>query len=296
MAIRPFVKWAGGKGQLLLELKKLYPKDLGTHITKYCEPFVGGGAVLFDILSNYQLREVYISDVNSALINTYQVLQRRCDELIDALQAHKAAYLKASDRRAYYYEARSGFNTLDHTVSADSQLQKAALFLFLNKTCFNGLYRVNRSGAFNVPAGAYQNPSILDADQLRQISALLQKVIIVCGDYRQSDSFIDGQTFVYFDPPYRPLGPTANFTAYTQDGFTDESQRELAAFVHVLAERGAKVIVSNSDPKNADASDDFFDQLYAPFYIHRADAARMINRNAARRGKISELIITTYEP
>ena len=294
--LKPFVKWAGGKNQLLPTLRGIYPAELGGSVNKYAEPFVGGGAVLFDILSRYSLEELYISDTNAELINAYRIIKLQHEKLIPMLNVMQNEYvpLGVNDRKLYYYEKRRSFN--DIKVSGDEavNIEKAALFIFLNKTCFNGLYRVNRNGMFNVPMGAYKSPCICDEENLKNISSALENVKIVCGDYRKSEEFIDRNTFVYFDPPYRPLTETASFTAYTESVFDDRSQFELAEYVELLAERGARIAVSNSDPKNTDINDDFFDNLYKKHNIKRVQATRMINCNSDSRGKINELLITNY--
>ncbi|MDR0861790.1 MAG: DNA adenine methylase [Oscillospiraceae bacterium] len=291
MAVKPFLKWAGGKGQLLGAIRAKYPAELGADVTKYAEPFVGGGAVLFDILESYRLNEIYISDINRELILTYTTLSDNADALIAALSDMERAYLSASEeaRKAMYYAKRDRFNALKTERSESVEL--AALFVFLNKTCFNGLYRVNAKGAFNVPQGSYRNPTICDADNLRAVSEKLQGVTIVCGDYALSRGFIDEHTFAYFDPPYRPLTATSSFTAYSQDGFGDAEQTELARFIDEMTERGAWVVASNSDPKNADENDDFFDRLYRRHTITRIDATRAINSISSGRGRVSELLI-----
>ena len=168
------------------------------------------------------------------------------------------------------------------------------MIIFLNKTCFNGLFRVNKKGLFNVPMGAYKNPLICDEINLRAVSEKLQKVTIVCGDYRKSAEFIDKNTFVYFDPPYRPITDTASFTAYTENLFNDEEQVELAHFVDDMHRKGAKIVVSNSDPKNSNTQDDFFDNIYSTHKIKRVEATRMINCNSEARGKIKELLISNF--
>ena len=294
-AVRPFLKWAGGKGQLLSEIEKYYPFADGT-ITKYAEPFVGGGAVLFDVLSRYDLEAVYISDINAELINTYRVIKTDVENLIAILSImqNKFLPLDTEKRKAYYLEKRARFNELKGNGGTDFGLEKAALMIFLNKTCFNGLYRVNRKGLFNVPVGAYKNPLICDEKNLRAVSEKLQNVEMVCGDYRESADFIDEKTFVYFDPPYRPLTQTAAFTAYTENLFNDEAQKELADFVAEMNQKGAKIVVSNSDPKNADEEDEFFDTLYSAHHIRRVNATRMINCNSDARGKIKELLISNF--
>lgn len=293
--VKPFLKWAGGKGQLLTEIEKYYPFENGK-ITKYAEPFVGGGAVLFDVLSKYNLDAVYISDINAELINTYCIIRDEINELIDMLMVLQNEFVPMStdDRKAYYMAKRERFNDLKLTGSDNIYIEKAALMIFLNKTCFNGLYRVNKKGLFNVPMGSYRNPLICDEENLRAASEKLQNVTIVCGDYRLSSDFIDENTFVYFDPPYRPITETANFTAYTENLFNDEEQIELAKFVDAMHCKGAKVVVSNSDPKNSNTEDDFFDKIYSSHNINRVEATRMINCNSDARGKIKELLISNF--
>lgn len=293
--VKPFLKWAGGKGQLLSEIEEYYPFSDGK-ITKYAEPFVGGGAVLFDILSRYDVEEVYISDINAELINTYCIIRDHVEELISALSTMQGKFvpMDTESRKAYYMAKRERFNELKVNGNEAGDIEKAALMIFLNKTCFNGLYRVNRKGLFNVPMGSYKNPLICDEENLRAVSEKLQKVTIVCGDYRESAEFIDEHTFVYFDPPYRPITETAGFTAYTENLFNDEEQIELAKFVDGLNRKGAKVVVSNSDPKNAKNDDEFFDNIYSAHKIKRVEATRTINCNSEARGKIKELLISNY--
>lgn len=293
--VKPFLKWAGGKGQLLKEIKKYYPFENGK-ITKYAEPFVGGGAVLFDVLSKYDLNEIYISDINAELINAYCIIRDDIDELIDLLAKYQSEYvpLGKEERKRYYLTKRECFNDLKAGGNETINIEKAALMMFLNKTCFNGLYRVNKKGLFNVPMGAYKNPLICDENNLRAVSEKLQNVTIVCGDYKKSADFIDENTFVYFDPPYRPITDTASFTAYTENLFNDEEQIELANFVELMHKKGAKVVVSNSDPKNSNTDDNFFDNIYASHKIKRVEATRMINCNSEARGKIKELLISNF--
>ncbi len=293
--MRPFLKWAGGKGQLLSEIEKYYPFKNGI-ITKYAEPFVGGGAVLFDILSKYNLEKVYISDINAELINTYRIIRDDIDELIDMLVIMQGEFVPMSqdDRKAYYLAKRKRFNDLKVNSNENINIEKAALMIFLNKTCFNGLFRVNKKGLFNVPMGSYKKPMICDEENLQVVSEKLKNVTIVCGDYRESVDFIDNNTFVYFDPPYRPITNTASFTAYTENLFNDEEQIELARFVDDMHRKGAKVIISNSDPKNSNTNDDFFDNIYSSHKIKRIEATRMINCNSEARGKIKELLISNF--
>ncbi len=293
--VKPFLKWAGGKGQLLAEIENYYPFENGT-ITKYAEPFVGGGAVLFDILSKYDLEEVYISDINAELINTYRIIRDDIDELVAILMVMQREFvpMDTEHRKVYYTAKRERFNDLKVNGNETVNIEKAALMIFLNKTCFNGLFRVNKKGLFNVPMGSYKNPMICDEDNLRAVSKKLQRVKIVCGDYRESADFIDENTFVYFDPPYRPITDTASFTAYTENLFNDEEQIELARFVDVMHRKGAKVVISNSDPKNSNTEDDFFDNIYSAHKIKRVEANRMINCNSEARGKIKELLISNF--
>ncbi|MCW6663800.1 DNA adenine methylase [Aerococcaceae bacterium NML190073] len=287
--LKPFVKWAGGKGQLLHEIRSQYP----TRFKKYVEPFVGGGAVLFDILSRYDLEEVYISDINAELINAYRIIRDNINELIVLLQRMQDDYLSLDQegRKEYYYEQRRAYNAEMREVDST---QKAAWFIFLNRTCFNGLYRVNKRGEFNVPVGSYKNPIICDEHNLRNLSEALTKVQIVHGDYKKAKDFIDADTLVYFDPPYRPLTETARFTSYTVECFDDNDQIALATFIDELHQRGAKIIASNSDPKNISEEDNFFDVLYSDYIIRRVKANRMINSKSESRGKINELLIVNY--
>ena len=293
---KPFIKWVGGKGQLLPEINKLYPIELGKNITKYAEIFLGGGAVLFDILSKYKLDEVYISDKNLELINTYKSIRDNIDILIKSLKEMEEQYipLNNEDRKIYYYEKREEYNSLKIN-SEMNNIEKAILFIFLNKTCFNGLYRVNKKGKFNVPMGAYKKPKICDEENLKNVSLTLRNVKIVYADYRESEKFIDDKTFVYIDPPYRPLNITSSFTSYTENDFNDKEQIELAEYINVLNKKGAKIVISNSDPKNNDIDDNFFDKLYKNYNINRVKATRMLNSNASLRGAINELLITNYK-
>lgn len=289
--IKPFLKWAGGKAQLLKEIKKYYP--FNDNITKYAEPFVGGGAVLFDILNNFNLKKIYISDINNELINAYRVIQIQHNELIELLNKYQKEYwpLSVAERNNYFLKKRELFNRLKLSQQ-ENDLTKAALLIFLNKTCFNGLYRVNKKGLFNVPIGRYNQPLICDADNLFNVHKKLRNVTIICCDYRNSADFIDEHTFVYFDPPYRALSATANFTSYTQNCFDDQEQINLAKFFEAMDRRGAKLLLSNSDPKNMDEKDNFFDKLYSPYNIRRLAATRIINCKGSARGKINELLVS----
>lgn len=293
---KPFIKWVGGKGQLLSEINKLYPVELGKNINKYAEIFVGGGAVLFDILSKYKLDEVYISDKNLELINTYKSIRDNVDILIKSLKEMEEQYipLDNENRKDYYYKKREEYNSLKINSEVNN-IEKAVLFIFLNKTCFNGLYRVNKKGEFNVPMGAYKKPKICDEENLKNVSLTLRNVKILYADYRESEKFIDDKTFVYIDPPYRPLNITSSFTSYTENDFSDKEQIELVEYINVLNKKGTKIVISNSDPKNNDIDDNFFDKLYKNYNINRVKATRMLNSNASLRGAINELLITNYK-
>lgn len=289
--LKPFVKWVGGKSQLLHQLEKFISTDGEQVFTKYAEPMVGGGALLFSVLSKFHFDKLYISDINAELINVYNVVKNNVDELVDKLTQMQLSFVPMDDngRKYFYYTVRERFNTL--SLTAESSIEKAALFIFLNKTCFNGLYRVNKKGQFNVPMGAYKNPTICDESNLRNVSKALQNVTIVCGDYSLSQSFIDKNTFVYIDPPYRPISKTATFTAYNTDCFDDNEQIRLAKFINDINLSGAKVLLSNSDPQNNDPDDRFFEDLYSSYTITKVEANRAINSKGDSRGKIKELLI-----
>lgn len=291
---KPIIKWAGGKRQLLSHIRETYPAGLGDRISKYAEPFIGGGAVLFDILTHYEMKEVYISDINKDLINLYRAVKEEIEDLIEILARYESQFIPLSleDRKIYYYEKRDLYNQT--MVKDEINVRKAALFIFLNKTCFNGLYRVNKKGGFNVPMGSYKNPCICDKDNLIEASKLLKNVQIYHDSYLKSDEFIDDHTFVYIDPPYRPLTTTSSFTAYSEFNFDDKEQIELAKFATMLAYNGASVILSNSDPKNINNEDNFFDDLYREFRIKRVPASRMINSKGSNRGKLNELLIANF--
>lgn len=290
MSAKPFVKWVGGKTQLLPEIRQKYPQT----ITKYCEPFVGGGAVLFDVLQGFHPQEVLINDINPELINLYNQIKTNCEPLINLLGNLQINYLNTPvpDRKNLYLSKRSTYNHFIIEKNSTNDLEKAALFIFLNKTCFNGLYRVNAKGLFNVPFNNAANPPICDADNLRECSKLLQNVTMHIGDYSYCTNFIDKNTFVYLDPPYRPLTESSSFTSYNANGFNDAKQIELGNFITEMSNRGAKIVASNSDPKNTNEDDNFFDDLYADFNVERIHASRMINSNAKKRGAINELLIS----
>lgn len=291
ITVKPFIKWAGGKSQLLNEIRKKYPE----RIERYCEPFVGGGAVLLDVLANFHPDEILINDINAELINLYIQIRDNVEFLINNLSELQELYwsMDENSRKVFYIKQRERFNFGIQTGNI-SEDEMAYLFIFLNKTCFNGLYRVNKKGLFNVPIGSYKKPLICDTNNLRLVSSLLQNVKIICGDYSETADFIDENTFVYIDPPYRPLSTTASFTSYSNIKFGDEEQVSLGRFIDRISDNGAKVIASNSDPKNADENDNFFDTIYSAYDILRVSATRMINSKSNGRGSINELLICNY--
>lgn len=295
--IRPFIKWAGGKGNLIPQLKKFYPFELNnTKINKYIEPFVGGGAVLINILQEYDVKEAYAFDINMDLINCYNVIKTDVENLIKELKIKEKEFkkLQGKERQEYFYNIRKEYNS--YKINEDeTNVKRAFEFIFLNRTCFNGLYRVNKNGEFNVPYGKYKNPTICDANNLRNLAYLIRNVKFQYGDYKKSEEYIDCNTFVYFDPPYRPLSNTSGFTSYTKENFNDDNQKELACYFRTLNEKDAKLMLSNSNPKNTNENDNFFEEIYKGFYINEISAKRMINANAKGRGEISELLITNYK-
>ncbi|MDE6789242.1 MAG: DNA adenine methylase [Ruminococcus sp.] len=287
LTVKPFIKWAGGKGQLLGIIREKYPET----INKYCEPFVGGGAVLLDVLANFKPEEVLINDINHELINAYIHIRDNTEDMIDSLTDMQEKFwnMNSNQQKEYFYIQRAKFN--DGIRNNIHDVSMAILFIFLNKTCFNGLYRVNSQGFYNVPVGSYRKPHICDPDNIRIISSLLQNVKIKCGDYSKCSDFVDENTFVYIDPPYRPLNKTSSFNSYHENKFGDEQQIQLAKFLELLSQKGAKILASNSDPKNINENDDFFDDIYKNFNIARVKAKRMINSRGSGRGNLNELII-----
>ena len=291
---KPFLKWAGGKGQLLNKFKEIYPQELiNGEIKIYIEPFVGGGAVLFDILQNYQIEKAYINDINKELINCYRCIKANAEEVIKQLDILEKEYLTSEDRAIYFYKVRDRYNEIQ--LNAHYDFEKCADFIFLNKTCFNGLYRVNKDGKFNVPHGKYKNPLICDKENLRLCSNLLQKVEISFGSYEQVLENANNKTFVYFDPPYRPLIENNSFVSYDKSGFDDNNQIKLAEKYKTLDNKKCLLMLSNSDPKNTNKEDNFFDDIYKGFEIERVFAKRMINCQASKRGDITEIVVMNYK-
>lgn len=287
----PFIKWVGGKTQLLEEVRKSLPRDFDSrpHLT-YVEPFVGGGAVLFWILQAYpNIERAVINDINEELICTYRVIKSSVEELIAALSKIQNEYLplNANERKAYFMEKRTRFNSKQMTP-----VETASLFIFLNRTCFNGLYRVNSKGEFNVPHGKYARPRICDVENLRACSKVLQKVEILCGDFSETGRYAGPNTLFYFDPPYKPITETSSFTSYAKGGFDDDEQIRLRDFCDKISKDNAMFVASNSDPRDVNPQENFFDTIYNKFVIKRVSASRMINSDASGRGAISELMIS----
>ncbi|MGI6667298.1 MAG: DNA adenine methylase [Bacillota bacterium] len=265
-AARPFIKWAGGKKQILRELLARAPQTFGT----YFEPFLGGGAVFFSLSPS----KAVLSDLNPHLMNAYLVVRDRVDELAESLEVHRAD-------RDYYYMMR------DLSPETMSDVERASWFIYLNKTCYNGLWRVNKSGRFNVPFGRYKNPRILDRSNLHAASRALRAADLRCSDFEDAVQDALPGDFVYFDPPYLPLGGTAVFTSYTGEGFDVSEQERLAEVFRRLSRKGVFVMLSNSDVP-------LVRRLYRGFRIDTIQAARAISCRGDRRGLVGEVIITGY--
>jgi len=292
MRAKPFLKWAGGKSQLIEQIKKQLPKNIKTNDFTYIEPFVGSGAVLFWMLEEFQnMKNAIINDINQDLTNSYLTIKHNVQDLIDMLKKWEIEYHNISEnqesKKEYYYEKRSLFNTRN-----SDQTTQSALFIFLNRTCFNGLYRVNRKNEFNVPIGSYKTPQICNKENLLAVSQVLQKVEILNGDFSETLKYTNDNTFFYFDPPYKPLNETSSFNSYAKDEFNDAEQIRLKEFCETLDNQNHQWILSNSDVKGKDINNNFFDDLYSSFNILRVNARRSINANPSKRGQLTELLIT----
>lgn len=291
---KPFLKWAGGKTQLLPTIDSFLPESFQkkNDIT-YIEPFVGGGAMLFYMLQKYpNIKKAIINDINPHLIRTYLVVRDNPYALIDILEDLQSAFKALGEhemQKEFYLNIRSRFN--QHLLT---DVEEAAYMIFLNRTCFNGLYRENSKGEFNVPFGKYVNPTICDEALILADSELLQKVDILHGDFSETGDYVDGYTFFYFDPPYRPLDATSSFNSYVKEAFDDNEQIRLKKFYASLSLQGCHVMLSNSDGRGRNDEDVFFDKLYSEFVIERVYAKRCINSNASKRGILTELLIRNY--
>lgn len=290
---KPFIKWVGGKSQLIPQLEALLPSNFTSwqNVT-YIEPFIGGGAMLFYMIKTHSnITRAVINDINADLTTCYLTVRDHPNELIKSLRQIQTQYhalLDEDARRNYYMDMRDRFNT----KTLDS-IENTCLFIFLNRTCFNGLYRVNRKGLFNVPFGRYDNPMICDAETILSDSLLLQNVEILTGDFRQTINYAQTPSLFYFDPPYRPLSDTSSFNDYSKEAFDDAAQIRLKEFCDEVNAAGHSFMLSNSDPKGKNG-DTFFDDLYSEYIIDRVWASRNVNANASKRGKLTEILVHNY--
>jgi len=290
---KPFIKWAGGKGQLIEQLEDLLPADFDNwDDVTYIEPFVGGGAMLFYMLQAHpNITHAVINDINPKLTACYEIIRDFPQQLIDSLSNIQEEYYALEDeetKKDFFLRCRTEFN------GDIDRLRMSTLFIFLNRTCFNGLYRENKKGDFNVPFGKYLSPTICDADTILADSELLQNVEIMTGDYQQTRLRAYGNTFFYFDPPYRPLSNTSSFNDYTKQPFNDEAQVRLKEFCDMINQDGHTFMLSNSDCLGKDGKDRFFDDLYAEYRIDRVWAKRNVNSIASKRGKLTEILVHNY--
>lgn len=297
----PFVKWAGGKSKLAPIIEDRIEKSIGfENIEHYIEAFTGGGALFFYLVQKYKFKTATLIDINIELINAYRVIKQNPYELmdfLDTMQEHYNQQENEEGKSEYFYEVRMEFNELEDKshLYKTIDINRAAQFIFLNKTCFNGLYRENSKGKYNVPFGKRKVINLYELNNILEISSTLQNVNIVAGDYRLAKEFLQPNTLVYFDPPYRPITGTAAFTAYSKGGFNDIDQQELAEFCANISNQGAYFALSNSDPYNGDINDDFFDSLYSEFEIHRIYAARAIAARSSSRKAVTEILIVNEQ-
>lgn len=292
---KPFIKWVGGKSQLIEQLDAQLPADFGKweNVT-YVEPFVGGGAMLFYILQRYpNIKRAVINDINPDLANCYRTVRDNPEELIASLKDIEGSYLALETeeaRKEFFMAVRARYNekNLD-------PIENTTKFFFLNRTCFNGLYRVNKKGLFNVPFGRYSNPTICDPETIRKDSELLQRVEILNGDFEATFDYAQGKTLFYFDPPYRPLSDTSSFNDYAKEAFNDDAQIRLKEYCDKINTAGYSFMLSNSDCKGKNEEDNFFDVLYSAYKIERVWASRSINSNPNKRGKLTEILVHNYQ-
>ena len=291
---KPFIKWVGGKSQLIEQLEAQLPTDFDNwEYVTYIEPFVGGGAMLFYMLQRYpNINHAIINDINSDLATCYRTVRDTPEQLISSLKDIEKAYLALETedgRKDFFMAVRERYNekNLD-------PIENTTKFFFLNRTCFNGLYRVNKKGLFNVPFGKYANPTICDPETIRKDSELLQRVEILNGDFEATFEYAHGNTFFYFDPPYRPLSDTSSFNDYAKEAFNDDAQIRLKEYCDRIHEAGFRFMLSNSDCKGKNEEDNFFDVLYQAYQIERVWASRNINSNPNKRGKLTEILVHNY--
>ena len=269
---------------MIEQIKEQLPENIQQNNFTYIEPFVGSGAVLFWMLEHFpNLENAIINDINKDLTNSYETIKNDVNGLIQILSEWEIEYHNFAEnqevKKGYYYEKRTLFNTRN-----SDQTTQSALFIFLNRTCFNGLYRVNRKNEFNVPIGSYKKPQICNTENLLAVSEVLQRVEILNGDYSETLQYATENTFFYFDPPYKPLSDTSSFNSYSKDEFDDKEQIRLKEFCDTLNNQGHQWILSNSDVKGKDPNNNFFDDLFANFNIIRVNARRSINANPSKRG------------
>ena len=294
--LKPILKWAGGKSQLLPAIQERLPSYI-VEGQDFClvEPFFGGGALSFFMLSEYKnLKKMIINDMNQDLVNVYQVVRDNVQELmvkLDQFQAEYDVLTSKEEKEPYFLLKRKTFNQKNQ-----DNITQAAIFIFLNKAAFNGLYRVNKKNEFNVPIGSYKKPIFYNKNILTNLSEKLAFTQILCGDYTEIQEHLpmDLPSFFYLDPPYRPISQTASFNQYGANGFNDEEQRRLSYFCRDLNQKGHQFLLSNSDPKNTDITDSFFDDLYYGFNIERVAANRAISASTVGRKLITELMIYNY--
>jgi len=277
---------------LIEQIREQLPNSIEINEFTYIEPFVGSGAVLFWMVEQFpNMKNAIINDINQDLINSYLTIKYNVQDLISILKKWEIEYHSISQnqekKKEYYYEKRNLFNSRE-----SAQTTQSALFIFLNRTCFNGLYRVNRKNEFNVPIGSYKTPQICNVDNLMAVSEILQKVEILNGDFSETLKYANDTTFFYFDPPYKPLNETSSFNSYSEKEFDDKEQIRLKEFCDTLNEHNYQWILSNSDVKGKDPNNNFFDDLFANFNIIRVNARRSINANPSKRGQLTELLIT----
>lgn len=287
--VKPFLKWAGGKTKLIQKILEHLPVNFN-EIERYIEPFVGGGALLFYILKTYpNIKNAVINDVNKDLTDGYNIIKNNPNELINELKFLENDYLLSNDKSSFFYDIRNKFNKRDN-----NELIQTSYLICLNKTCFNGLFRVNSKNEFNVPFGKYPNPKICDDKNIIEVNKILQKVTILNGDYSKTFDYANKQTFFYFDPPYKPISKSSSFNSYSKDSFNDDEQIRLKEFCDKLNENDIQWVLSNSDVKNNNVNNNFFDDLYEKYNINRVSMKRSINSDASKRGEIFELLIKNY--
>ncbi len=296
---KPFLKWAGGKTQLIQQLEDRLPSSVKTSkkIKNYIEPFIGGGAFFFYLRNQYEIESSVIADINPEIILGYKTIQKKSSDLIESLKEIQDKYISLSEekRKIFFYDIRESFNkkipSMDYKKFNPTWIERATQLIFLNKTCFNGLFRQNSKGEFNVPFGDYKNPKICDELNIKECSKALQNTEILNGDFLITKPFVTADTLIYLDPPYRPISKTSSFNSYSKGGFGDDEQKRLAVFFAEMSLRGAYLILSNSDPKNIDEDDNFFDEMYHEYKIDRIAASRMINSKADKRGILTNPLV-----